>query len=84
MDKKLLDEWYTMKDRCEYKDYHSYIDYGGRGIKICDEWRNGFSPFACWAKENGYKEGRYLTRRNLDKDFCPENCKWNEMNTLFL
>lgn len=67
--------------RC-YKKYDKfYNDYGGRGITICDEWlgSNGFLCFYNWAMENGYSEGLSIERKNVNGNYCPENCCWITM-----
>lgn len=68
--------WRGMKDRCSSKNHASYKNYGGRGISICKEWKNDASVFLKWAMQNGYKKGLQLDRRNNDKDYCPENCRF--------
>ena len=65
-----------MRNRTRNKSHRQYKDYGGRGIKVCDEW-NSFENFYKWAMENGYKEGLSIDRINNDKDYCPENCKFS-------
>lgn len=65
-----------MRQRCCYpkrKDYHSY---GGRGIKVCDEWRNNFEAFVTWALNNGYVDTLSIDRINNDEGYFPENCRW--------
>ena len=52
---KLYGVWSTMKSRCYNKNREKYKDYGGRGIRICDEWLNDFSVFYEWAIKSGYK-----------------------------
>lgn len=73
---RLFDIWSNMKRRCgNEKDYFYYV-YGGRGITVCDEWRNDFMAFYTWAMDNGYKEGLQIDRRDNDKGYCPKNCRW--------
>lgn len=71
--------WYVMKYRCDNKNYTSYKDYGGRGIKVCNEWKNfknGFINFHDWAMENGYKEDLSIDRINVNGNYEPSNCRW--------
>ena len=72
---KLYGIWAGMKRRCQnpHTKYFSY--YGGRGIKVCEEWQD-YIPFKEWAMQNGYHEGLSIERKNVNGDYCPENCEW--------
>lgn len=67
---------YAMIQRCEDVNSAEYHNYGGRGIKVCPEWRNDVYAFINWAKANGYKEGLQIDRRDNDGDYTPENCRF--------
>ena len=67
-----------MKKRCYNKNYREYYLYGGRGIKICNEWlgEHGFENFYKWAMSNGYSDELTIDRINACLDYEPFNCRW--------
>jgi len=71
---KLYKIWTGMKQRCYNKNNKSYLNYGGRGIKVCDEWKNDFKKFYDWAMDNGWKEGLHINRIDNDGDYQSNNC----------
>lgn len=73
--------WSGMKKRCSCERCEEYVDYGGRGIFVCDDWKNDFSLFRDWAYKNGYDESLSLDRINVNGPYSPDNCRWTDMKT---
>lgn len=73
--------WHAMMDRCHNPNNQAYGDYGGRGIKVCDEWKN-IRYFAKWADESGFIPNKNLSieRKDVNGNYCPENCIWIDKN----
>lgn len=70
----LYKTYYNIIGRCNNPNMIRYERYGGRGIKVCDEWLNGFLYFYKWAIENGYEEGLSIERVNVNGNYEPSNC----------
>ena len=72
--------YYTMLSRCYNEKIAAYKHYGGRGIKVCEEWYNenktGFINFYQWAINNGYDDELSIDRINVDGNYEPSNCRW--------
>ena len=65
-----------MKARCTNPNRPKYPRYGGRGIKVCDEWNKDFLCFYNWSISHGYSPELQLDREDNDGNYCPENCRW--------
>lgn len=69
--------WCAMKARCFRKTSQDYKDYGGRGITVCDAWRNDFEQFF---RDMGPRpKGCSIGRINNDGNYEPGNCRWETM-----
>ena len=73
--------WNGMRYRCNNPKSQSYKDYGGRGIKVCEEWndeKTGFKTFEKWAWDNGYvpDSGLSLDRIDVNGNYEPRNCRY--------
>ncbi|MFE0739439.1 hypothetical protein, partial [Streptomyces sp. NPDC058855] len=67
--------WTGMIQRCTNPKHDQYADYGGRGIKVCPEWRQSFEVFARDAAE-GYADDLEIDRINVDGNYEPGNVRW--------
>lgn len=77
---KLYTVWNAIRLRCYRPSQIMFPNYGARGIKVCDEWRNSFESFYQWAISNGYKDGLQIDRIDVNGNYEPNNCRWVDRN----
>ena len=72
---RLYTIWCGMKQRCENPNRLAYGLYGGKGVKVCEEWRD-YAAFKEWAEANGYADNLCIDRIDPKGDYEPTNCRW--------
>lgn len=83
--------WQSMLQRCNNSNNKDYPNYGGRGIKVCEEWKE-YINFYNWSMQNGYGDSVSIDRIDVNKSYEPSNCRWvtdkeqqnNKRNTIYV
>lgn len=71
--------WSNMKARCNNPKCYEYHAYGGKGIRVCNEWLR-FEEFYAWASTHGYADGLTIDRIDVNGNYCPNNCRWTSQS----
>jgi len=74
--------WNMMLQRCTNQNYTYYHNYGGRGITVCERWRDSFAAF--YEDMGERPTGMSLDRINNDGNYEPGNCKWSDSHSQLL
>lgn len=71
---EIYSKWCNVKSRCYNPNSDDYKYYGERGISFY--WKDDYESFLKWALDTGWEPGLTLERKNVNGNYCPENCTW--------
>lgn len=73
---RIYNIWKGMKQRCYNPNHNKYPFYGGRGVDVCEKWKEDSGAFIDWAYSHGYNDNLEIDRIDSEKGYCPDNCRW--------
>lgn len=71
----LFNRWSSMRQRCSNPSCRVWKWYGGKGVRVCDEWLQ-YDNFKAWSIAHGYRDGLHLDRIDPTGNYEPSNCEW--------